>query len=657
MQPRLIAATVAALFSQIPAFATPANPHDDATVIVTATRFADSDPRIPATISVITRDDIRRSPALGLPEVLNTVAGLDVRPLYGSLGVDAVVDLRGFGEGAGSNTLVLLDGQRLNAIDMGPIDWAAIPLESVQRIEIIRGAGTVLYGDRASGGVINIITDKSGRPRAAVTGTLGSHGHRSADAVLAGGNGALYFNLFARAAADDGWRDNAQQDQQAISGRVGLRSDQGEGFVDYAVFRDSSGLPGYLRSAVYGSDPRRSGNPADFQERDGHRLRPGLRYRLSPTLDLEAEITSAREDQHANYASFGSIADRTKDTLAFTPRLRWRHGLAGLPSETVVGLDHYDGRVDARYSSAPGQWADQTSSAIYLQNSTALAGAWTATLGGRSQRMEQRAHQNAYAAWFSPALDGEAIRRRQAYDLGISYAADAWRIYGKVGSTFRFANTDELFGYDMIRGVPVFAGNLRPQHGTVRELGGSFTATSLTGRLALYRMQLDDEIGYDGASGANVNFDPTRRQGLEAEAEWQLQPAVRTKLAYTLTEARFRGGPYDGKDVPLVARHKAAWQVSWDGASAGRYTAVVNYQGSRRYSGDLDNRHGHLPAHATLDLQAAWNLKPWTVTARLLNALDKRYAAYAGYSPYISDHYYYPADGRSLFLSARYDFR
>ena len=117
---------------------------DEATVIVSATRFADADPRVPANISVITREDIRNTPAFDLPAVLRNHAGVDVRTLYGSLGVDAAVDLRGFGDTAASNTLILVDGQRLNPIDMGSISWSAVPLESVQRIEIVRGAGTIL---------------------------------------------------------------------------------------------------------------------------------------------------------------------------------------------------------------------------------------------------------------------------------------------------------------------------------------------------------------------------------------------------------------------------------------------------------------------------------------------------------------------------------
>lgn len=652
---RAAALAIAALFH--PSIQAAPVTADEAAVIVSATRFAEADPRLPANISVITREDIRNFPATDLPSLLDSAAGIVVRPLYGSLGVDASVDLRGFGETATSNTLILVDGQRLNPIDMGSVSWSAIPPESIRRIEILRGAGTVLYGDRAGGGVINIVTDKSGRPRAAATVTAGSFGRRGLDAHGAAGNDTGYFNVFAHHAESDGWRRNAQQDQQALSGRAGLHLGAGEVFVDWAAYKDSSGLPGYLRTAAWRADPRASTSPDDWQARDGYRLRPGVKLPLGEAVTLEAELSSEREDQRANYASFGSRSGRAKDMLSFTPRLRLRHGLGGLASETVLGLDHYDGDVDARYTTAPRQKAAQTSTAAYFQNTTDLTEAWALTLGARSQRMKQSARQDAYPLWFQPAMDGSATRRRNAWDLGASYSGAGWRAYGKLGTTFRFANTDELFGFDPVLFVPVFAGDLRPQHGRIGEVGGSFTHGPLQGRASLYRMNLKDEIGYDGATGANVNFDPTRRQGLEAELDWRIAGRLKAKLAYAYTDAQFRGGPYEGKRVPLVPRHKATLQLVWDAGRAGRYGAFLNHVGARRYSGDYDNLRGMLGGYTTLDLQAGWNLKPWTVTARLLNAFDRRYAPYAGYSPWIADHYYYPADGRSFHLSARYDFK
>lgn len=644
----LIAVALSSVFQ--PAFAV----EDEAAVVVTATRFADADPRVPANITVISQNDIHHGPAANLPDLLRNQAGVDVRTLYGSLGVDATVDLRGFGEAATSNTLILLDGQRLNPIDMGSVSWSAIPLDSIRRIEIIRGAGTVLFGDRASGGVINIITDHL--PRPAVKVGVGSFGARSLDAQGSLGNERGYVNLAAHYASTDGWRRNSQQDQQSLAGRGGFSLGMGEAFIDFAAYQDSSGLPGYLHSAAYRNDPRSTATPNDWQKRDGYRLRPGVKLEISPALTFEAELAADSEDQHAVYASFGSISDRSKENLSFTPRLRWRHGFGALASETVLGFDYYDGEVAALYSTAPSQKAAQTSSAVYAQNSTSLTETWAMTLGARSQRMEQSAHQDAYSPWFSPAMDGNATRRRSAFDAGLTYVGQGWRAYGKVGTTFRFANTDELFGYDPVLYVPVFAGDLKPQHGRIAELGGSIRMGTLQGRASLYRMRLRDEIGYDGSIGANVNFDPTRRQGLEAELDWRAADRFKARFAYAYTDAEFRDGPYAGKEVPLVARDKASVQLTWDAAAAGRYSAVANFVGPRRYSGDYANAQGKLAGYATVDLQAAWDLKPWTVTARLLNAFDKRYATYAGYSPWIADHYYYPAEGRSLQLSVRYAF-
>jgi len=495
--------------------------NDPAAVVVTATRFSEAGPSVAANISVISRQDIRNTPATNLPDVLSTRAGVDVRQLGGAMGRDATVDIRGFGATATSNTLILVDGLRLNPVDLGAIIWSSIPLESVERIEIIRGSGTVLYGDGATGGVINIITDKSGRARAAATATLGSHGYKGADVQLANGNDKAYVNLFANHADANGYRDNGQQDQQSISGRVGWLLDRGEVFADFAGYKESAGQPGAIFSTAYRNDPTSTRTPLNREDRNGYRIRPGVSYRLNDRLTLEAELAQDRQELNAKYFSaFGaSASDRTRDTTSFTPRLRWRHDLGSLPSETVVGFDYYDGEITADNTGFANQHASQESSALYLQNITKLTPNLSLTLGSRSQRVKQKADQDAYAPFFSPAVAGHATRTKNAYDLGLTYARDDWRVYGKTGTSFRFANLDELFGFDTILFVPVFAGNLKPQHGTTNEIGGSIAVGPATLRASIYRLDLDDEIGYDDAVGVNTNFPKTRRKGAELEAD------------------------------------------------------------------------------------------------------------------------------------------
>ncbi|NJD36630.1 MAG: TonB-dependent receptor [Betaproteobacteria bacterium] len=631
---------------------------DPAAIVVTATRFKEIDPGVAANISVITRQEIRNTPATNLPDLLSTRAGVDVRQLGGAMGRDATVDIRGFGTTATSNTLILVDGLRVNPVDLGAIIWSSIPLESVERIEIIRGSGAVLYGDGATGGVINIITDKSGRARAAVTATLGSYGYKGADVQVANGNEHAYFNLFANHADANGYRDNGQQDQQSISGRVGWLLDRGEVFAGFARYKESAGQPGAVFSTAYRNDPTSTRAPLNKEDRNGYRIRPGISYRLNDRLTLEAEVAQEHQELDAKYFSaFGvSASDRSRDTTSFTPRLRWRHDLGALASETVVGFDYYDSEVDADNTGFANQHASQESSAFYLQNITKLTQHLSVTIGGRSQRMKQTARQDAYAPFFSPAVAGDATRTRTAYDLGLSYAADDWRVYGKTGTSFRFPTVDELFGFDTILFAPVFAGNLKPQHGRTNEIGGSIKLGAASIRTSVYQLDLDDEIGYDDALGANTNFPKTRRNGAELEADWKIAESLQARLSYAYTDAEFRDGAYSGNAVPLVPHNLASAQLTWNADRSGSYSAAARYVGERRYGGDFTNTQGMLSGYTTLDLQAAWNLKPWKITAKLINALDKKYSSTAGYSPFYNDTYYYPTDGRSFFASGRFDF-
>lgn len=624
-------------------------------VVVTATRFANTDPKIPANISVISKEDIQNTPAISIPDLLKTRAGITVSSLYGNQGIDAAVDMRGFGDAAIGNVLILLDGQRLNTVDSSNIQWAAIPLQALERIEIIRGGGSVLYGDRAAGGVINLITDKSGRSAVSATASLGSYGYKSLDGYVAGGNGAAYFNTFLHSADSNGWRENTDSNQLSVSGRGGLTWGNNETFLDYSVYRSANGLPGSINSQTYRSNPRSARTPFDSQEKEGYRLRPGVSIALTDSLRFNGEIAFAGERQHFNNVSFASTFDRSLHTVSFTPRLHWQHGLGTLKSETVAGLDYYYGRIASDSSAFASQDAKQTSHAVYVQNTTSLNRSLDLTSGVRSQNMDQQASQNAYPAFFLPAFSGSSDRTRNVYDLGLNYHTEQWSAYAKIGSSFRFANTDELFGFDPFSGNPVFAGDIKPQYGRNKEIGASFKSGKLDGKAAIYRMDINDEIGFDNATFANVNFKPTRHQGIETELGWNMTEQLRTKLVYAYTEAEFRNGPNNGKHLPSVPSNQATAQLIWNTPAYGSYTSQLNYVGTRYASGDFANTFDKQPSYTTMDLRASWNIKPLHITASALNIFDKRYSSTVFLRG--NDFFFFPANGRSFYLSVRYDFK
>ena len=173
-----------------------------------------------ASNSVITAEDIARSPATTLQDVLSREAGIQIEHAGGNNGATTSVDLRGFGATASSNSLFLLNGRRLNDIDLQGVDFSSIPKDSIERIEITRGnSGAVLYGDGAVGGVINIVT-KTGiidADRERVEAVLAHSSLRRPDASAAVIERAMVASGFGNAINSDGYRvNNALRQRKSV---------------------------------------------------------------------------------------------------------------------------------------------------------------------------------------------------------------------------------------------------------------------------------------------------------------------------------------------------------------------------------------------------------------------------------------------------------
>ncbi len=135
-------------------------------IVVTASRDKEEVRKIPANVSVITAGDIKKSGATSIVGVLEKLGSINFKTSSGNPS-QAYIDMRGFGgDNPHGRTLIMLDGRRLNRPDMASVNWLQIPINNVERIEVVRGASSVLYGDSAVAGVINIITRRGkGSPR------------------------------------------------------------------------------------------------------------------------------------------------------------------------------------------------------------------------------------------------------------------------------------------------------------------------------------------------------------------------------------------------------------------------------------------------------------------------------------------------------------
>ena len=295
---------------------------------------------LPLGVSVITADEIRASGAATVNEALMRILGVVGRQdFYG--GGEYNLDLRGFGGTADNNQLVIVDGLRVSEADLGGTRLAGIPIESVERIEILRGSGAVLYGEGATGGVI-VITTKAGsgaerRNTASAYAAAGSHGLRDlrANATVSGGGFSL--DVSGQKRDTDNHRDNFRSESDALSAtaqwandwlRLGARA--GRDTLD-------TRLPGALTLAQYEANPRQSTKPDDRADIRNQRTSVFAEAQLG-SWQLAAD--AGQREKSLTSLNSGFPFDYDIDAASYGLRARNQVTAGGVRNLLVLGTDY-----------------------------------------------------------------------------------------------------------------------------------------------------------------------------------------------------------------------------------------------------------------------------------------------------------------------------
>jgi len=675
------------------ALALPAFAQSDA-VIVNATRFPEDASRLPASVTVLSAEDIKQSAARTLPELLTEQVGITMKDFYGNNASGTSVDMRGFGATGTQNTLILLDGRRMTDIDLSGVQWAAIPLASVERIEILRGAGAVLYGDGATAGVINIITRsplQQGR-RAEVLGSVGSY--NTLEGQIYGSYATADFGINASlyGYSSDGYRDNNRNEQ--LNSTANLRWASGESHFDLRLGTDGQNLrlPGARRVQPsigldeYTADRRGAQTPLDWSGRDGERAGMTFVTKLG-AAELNIGADWRGKEQQAYYDQQGPIfRDDALDVSSFTPRVRIPFSLGGMRHRLTIGADWFNWGYDSRRSNQPQNInqpintvrVDQETRGWYLQDAIDLTGTTLLTLGWREEQVRYQAQDTVDVTapgacpfppffCFGAAPAAEEKQEQHAWEIGLRQAMSAaTAVFVRAQRSFRFVNADEIYDFDTL-GNPQFQ-ILRPQTAHTYEVGTEWRRPSRFARVTLFRMDVDDEIHLDPytAGVGNTNLPPSRRQGVELESTWQVTPTLKLGAGYAYTDAKFLEGTLPGnaffgtnldiagKRVPLVPEHKLNLALAWNLASRTRLSAALTAVSEQTMDNDEPNTLGvQIPAYAVLDVKLAREFGWGRIAAAVNNLLDEQYYTYAVRSQFTADRYaVYPLPGRSFSFSA-----
>ena len=645
---------------------------EEPAVVVTATRFPESRLEAPIGMTVITAQQIAESTAKTLPELLSQEAGIVTRDNTGS--PDWQIDMRGFGITGDQNTLVLLDGQRLNENELVSVRWSAIPIESIERIEILRGSGSVLYGGGATGGTINIIT-KAPQPGSASASTGASAGTYRAREFRGGvtlTSDQTGLTVHANDYASDNYRFNNRIEQRNVEGDVRWFGAKGYAALKFGLDNQNLRLPGARTADQLQSDPRGASTPGDFSTRDGTRGTLAVSHDLG-FGELAAELgyrDSVRTSLFKDYSGFGSdtYTDTRTNTWSFTPRLRTPYEALGFHHSLVVGIDADDWDYDSQKATSRDTlgnptarvFASQRNEAIYVQQNTAIGEATKLTVGARDQRVTTTARDVVNPAAYA---SGSKTSTPRAWDMALRQdLTRTTAVYGRVGESFRIATVDEVYNQFGGPSFDAIVTLLEPQTSREHEIGLEYRVSDLRIRASAFLTDLKNEIYFFAPTFSNINLPPTRRKGVELDASLRASPILSLFGNASATQARFRDGQIGGVDVsgntiPLVPRSAANAGFSWLLFEGTRLNGVARYVGRQYYDNDQTNSFpDRMPAYATADLKLTHVFRGLGLSLAVNNLLDKHYYSYAIRNGAGTSFNAYPQPGRTFLAGAEYRF-
>ncbi|MFC1454371.1 TonB-dependent receptor [Verrucomicrobiota bacterium] len=628
----------------------PADNKDE--IVVSASRDRRTSSEIPANVTVLESADIDRAGTVSVVEPLRNLDGILFRSYSGEES-QAEISMRGFGENSQGRVLILLDGRRLNRPDMQNINWSQIPINTIERIEILRGPQTALYGDNAVAGVINIITKKGTPvPEISISALAGSYGLNSARIGLSAGFSDLLLTANGERTQADGYRDRSSY--LTWGGRVGAGYDiNPDNNLSLSIAYDQlyAQLPGPLSKAEMDDNPRQSLNPDDDSKRKYAMVDAAWKSIWSDSARFDIGAFYANSSMDSHMTSWLSFADVGINSVGLTPRFTLDNELLYHRNTFLVGFDGYlDYLKSDRYNdpqkAGPDTSADVNRSdiALYARNEHYFTEYLMLGLGARQEQCRIAADVNSDDV---NEVHDNKTHNANAFDVSLNYLIGKMsKVFARASTVFRFPFVDEQVSY-VGYGADKMYNNLEKEQGQNYEIGTEIKGPStLSLNATLFLLNMQNEIAYNGVTFSNENMDNTRRQGAELSASYLFAEVLTLFGNYTLVNASFTSGDNKDNKVPLVPENKVSaglkYALPFNFSIEGVFTYIDNqYLGS-----DNANAGDKLAGYALTDLALRFKpkiLSSFEVFIGVDNVFNNHYAG-VGYWAWQSAYYYPSAD-------------
>jgi iron complex outermembrane receptor protein len=657
--------------------------------VVTASRTSESASKVPGQLSVITADDIAKSGLTRITDILQTVPGIRVARDRNGGGID--VSMRGIASDYGNGkVLIIVDGMRLNHVQgKAAVNWGAINLSEVERIEVLDGGASVQYGDNAQVGVINIITKKSGEAKTDISVSGGSFlqneqrfsHHQPADwggFTVSGGHWGT--QGYQNHTGNDTGNAELQgifdiNDTMSLHANIGFAATNGlfantltkDQFDDDPTQNPSSGTSSNSTSSFSNSD-----------------LSAGLGFAwaINEIFNFDMPVSyswkNLKWDMRLTAPSSPYIAYRSPQMVGVRPKITTALKPADMPLRISGGVDVLFAFSEIRTSNAPDKETN-----FHIQNlSETTIGPWAminfeplSFLALNAGMRYDTAFVNGHLDEWTGTVSGSEVTRQAedastrwdafVYEAGVTVnPLDFLKVYAKYGTQFRYPYLDDFVFFNPGNFITTLNTSLEPEKGWTAEGGiGVHFKEFVKFNANLYFLKIDNEIAvYPTSPTARlaVNMDPIERLGTDIGLTLTPLKYVELDMNYGFVNAKFSEGPFKDNFVPLAAKHILSGSLVLHTPFGLSLGPDILYK-SEMYMG-LDNAN----AQPMVDSSIIWGLQaryvinkfkgPLAIQLTIHNLADTKYASLVYYTQ-SSDSTSYFVDnnmGRSVNLSLQY---
>lgn len=603
-----------------PAASTAAAEPEDGAVFGSLTRTPSPLDRMPSNISVMTQDDIAATGARTLDEALDHLVSADV-VRTGTLGSFSTLRLRGVPSSA--QTQVIVDDRPVGGTSLQFTDVSQSPVGMIERIEVVRGASSVLYGANTIGGVVHVITKRHAEKQSRSSVAVDARSYKTqiyrADLGIAGDDFDGYVN--AARAFTDGFQENAGAENTNAFASGGYSLGNGAR-LSLDVFHVNHDV----------GDPQ--GTLVPLGEWDGKKERPAA----DPTRRVEQDTNAARFKAELPFgdaaslrtAFFGSDqAYRTFQTAGAAASFDRNNRIAGNDTRLLfdggllIGGSYQRERQETESALNPQFTSHVTNWGVYLQQSITL-GVWDLL---PAVRLDQH---SAYGNVVNPRL------------TAVFHASEDWKLSSNVARSYRAPSFQELFFQSA-----TFNGNpdLRPETAWSYDLGVERRVSDSRGiRVTGFHTRIRERIA--AAAGTYVNAPRAEVSGVELESAGHYGPLTET-LNYAYHRAV--GNSLTSSDfvaLRLTPRHMANYRLDWRMRRGFTLSNTVQYVHSQH---ELDDQRGiKLPSYTLWNVRLSKRILGAELYGAVDNLTNKRYAEAFGTHPVTSATTLLPQPGRTF---------